>query len=56
MTELKEGFLDNYFDIDGKKFIGQIIQKPESKYKTVSNFQRKLREEYISIHKSKFKK
>ena len=56
MTELKEGFLDNYFDIDGKKFIGQIIQKPERKYKTVSNFQRKLREEYISIHKSKFKK
>ena len=56
MIELKEGFLDKYIDIDGKKFVGQIIKKPESQYKTVSNFQRKPREEYISIHKSKFKK
>ena len=56
MTELKEGFLDNYIDIDGKKFVGQIIKKPKSQYKTVNNFQRKPREEYLSIHKSKFKK
>ena len=56
MTELKEGFLDKYIDIDGKKFVGQIIKKPEYQYKTVSNFQRKPKEEYISIHKSKFKK
>ena len=56
MSELKEGFLDKYIDIDGKKFVGQIIKKPECRYKTVTNFQRKPREEYISIHKSKFKK
>ena len=56
MTELKEGFLDKYIDIDGKKFIGQLIKKPECQYKTVSNFQRMPRDQYISIHKSKFKK
>ena len=55
MAEIKEGFLDKYIDIDGKKFIGQMVKKPECQYKTVSNFQRKSREEYISIHKSKFK-
>ena len=56
MTELKEGFLDNYINIDGKKFIGQIFKKPECQYKTISNFKRKSRQDYISTYRSYSKK
>ncbi len=55
MIELKEGLLDKYFYVDGKKFIGQIVKRKECQYQKATNFTRKTKEEYISIHDSKQK-
>ena len=55
MTELKEGLLDKYLYVDGKKFIGQLVKKKECQYEKTTNFKRKTKEEYISIYDSKQK-
>ena len=53
---VKEGLFGQYLYKDGKKYIGQICKKKEFEYKNVPNFQRKTKEEYISLHNSKRKK
>ena len=53
---LKEGLYNQYLYKDGKKFIGQIVKNKESQYQKVSDFKRKTKEEYISLHNSKRKK
>ena len=55
MIELKEGLLDKYFYVDGKKFIGQLVKKKECQYEKTTNFKRKTKEEYFSIYDSKQK-
>ena len=54
--EIKEGLVDQYFYNDGKKYICQICKKKEDKYQNVPNFQRKTKDEYISLHNTKRKK
>lgn len=58
MSEKKAnlGLYDKYIYKDGKKFIGQIMQKKECQYEKVTNFRRKAREQYIYLHNSKQKK
>ena len=58
MSEKKAnlGLYDKYIYKDGKKFIGQIMQKKEYQYEKVTNFRRKAREQYIYLHNSKQKK
>ena len=53
---IKEGLYNQYLYKDGKKFIGQIVKNKESQYQKVSDFKRKTKEEYISLHSSKRKK
>ena len=54
--DVKEGLYNKYLYKDGKKYIGQVCKTKESQYQKVSNFQRKTKEEYISLHNSKRKK
>ena len=54
--KVKEGLYNQYLYKDGKKFIGQFCKSKEAQYQKVPNFQRKTKEEYISLHNSKRKK
>ena len=55
MEDVKEGLYNKYIYMDGKKFIGQIVKKDECQYQNISNFKRKTRDQYISLHNSLLK-
>ena len=56
MKNLKEGLVDNYIYMDGKKFIGQVVKTKENEYKKITDFKRKTREQYISFQNSHLEK
>ena len=46
--EIKPGLYDKYLYKDGKKFIGQFIRSKDQIYKSIPNFKRKEKFQYIS--------
>ena len=55
MENIKDGLIDKYIYIDGKKFIGQLQKKKECEYYNIPNFKRKTKELYISKQNSHLK-
>ena len=54
--DIKEGLVDKYLYKDGKKFICQVCKTKDSQYQKITNFKRKAKEDYISLHNSKQQK